>query len=979
MKYLYLFALPLFLLVNGQAKAVSWFATTARTSSQINNYLKSYSLVSVDLNQSRQFYHRNSNQIALQLPLPTGEVQLNFEGRSVHASDFKVLNGSGKDVTPTIQFPHHYKSTTSVKGKELGALTVFSDGHLVLIYSDGKSNYNLVRLPDSLRIGSENYILFRDSDLRIANPFHCGTEGITSGQLNENKGLPQVPVIQNDTSCRLAEIYWECDHDMFQKGGNSIQGALNTFEAMFNGTAILFENENINIGVKAVKVWDIGDPYSYQSSFTALDDFMAAGNAANWPGQLAHLLSTRPLNLGGVAYLNALCSNFRYGFSNIDFVFNPLPLYSWTLSTIAHELGHNFSSPHTHNCNWEFPGGEVHQIDSCWNAEGGCQPVIRGRVGTIMSYCHLTGSVNLGLGFGPLPGDRIRLGFANMSCVSGTIVIPPFSPTNSGPICDGNTLNLSAEDLPGYTYIWNGPNNFSANQREVSISNVSQSNAGFYSLALKKANCISRQKKTDVLFNCMQVGQIPATYCAGAKVTVPFTSTGSFLQGNKFTVQLSNSLGQFTNPLNLDTIESAVPQSVEVTLPFSLPLGNGYKFRLVSTNPAYIGLPPDRAMIISPVGPSPTPISASRCGPGVLNLTANGGSNLLWLPSQTSTLPLKIGRWFETPFLTQTTSYFIQSGSTSKSRIGLPVSVPQAFDSTMDGLIFDALAGFRLDSVSVQVRKNATGSTSGSFSIKLVKSGILFFDQSFAYSISQSESGVLKLPLYWRIDPGYDYELICDGGDYRLQVGSGVFPIKQMGVISLKSSKTQTTGNRYPYFYDWVIQRFSSCPSRKVEVVAKIMNGTTPPLPQIQLISADSLQCNVSTQFIQWLISDQIYSDLGSKVKGLNNLQYQVRYRLDSCWSDWSDPYHFTLTPKKENIAGFSEMTIFPNPVISNVIWSGPQENGELYLIDAAGREIWRRKVFGKENIDFSGVSPGIYAIRWISTTKTQVIKLVKE
>ncbi len=57
--------------------------------------------------------------------------------------------------------------------------------------------------------------------------------------------------------------------------------------------------------------------------------------------------------------------------------------------TVAHELGHVFGSPHTHNCSWPAgPGGTLAPIDQCATVEGDCDITeIIPQEGTIMSYC----------------------------------------------------------------------------------------------------------------------------------------------------------------------------------------------------------------------------------------------------------------------------------------------------------------------------------------------------------------------------------------------------------------------------------------------------------------------------------------------------------------------------------------------------------------------------------------------------------------
>ncbi len=69
------------------------------------------------------------------------------------------------------------------------------------------------------------------------------------------------------------------------------------------------------------------------------------------------------------------------------------------LKIMAHEIGHCFDSPHTHNCNW--PNGP---LDACSYTEGGClNKGIMSSIGSIMSYC--IGSI---LSFHPYCREIIR-------------------------------------------------------------------------------------------------------------------------------------------------------------------------------------------------------------------------------------------------------------------------------------------------------------------------------------------------------------------------------------------------------------------------------------------------------------------------------------------------------------------------------------------------------------------------------------------
>ncbi|MCC7012208.1 MAG: hypothetical protein IT454_06595 [Planctomycetes bacterium] len=125
------------------------------------------------------------------------------------------------------------------------------------------------------------------------------------------------------------------------------------------------------------------------TSSAMLTEFRNAwtGNVPNG-GRVGHFMSGAALG-GGVAWLDTLCANdYNFGVSgNINSlaVFPIVPASTnWDFMVCAHELGHNFSAPHTHDY--------CPPLDQCAPSGyfGSCQTQqVCTNQGTIMSYCHL--------------------------------------------------------------------------------------------------------------------------------------------------------------------------------------------------------------------------------------------------------------------------------------------------------------------------------------------------------------------------------------------------------------------------------------------------------------------------------------------------------------------------------------------------------------------------------------------------------------
>jgi hypothetical protein len=79
-------------------------------------------------------------------------------------------------------------------------------------------------------------------------------------------------------------------------------------------------------------------------------------------------------------------------------------------------------------------------------------------------------------------------------------------------------------------------------------------------------------------------------FCPGSVFNLNYTVTGGFNAGNTFTAQLSDATGDFTSAIDIGVATATASGSISCTMPASTPIGNGYRIRIVASNPAFTSM-----------------------------------------------------------------------------------------------------------------------------------------------------------------------------------------------------------------------------------------------------------------------------------------------------------------------------------------------------------------------------------------------------
>ncbi len=339
-------------------------------------------MLTLDPKALRDIAGQKSRQINFLLPTPDAKQSMvELSPYPLLTEEFVIKDATDKIVLRDPSFAKAYIDKSVNKHLSRTTMVIFDD-RVYLSYQINNERYSIE--PVTNLIKTNTYRLKKSIEQEI---IECHTREVP---LVESP----YPYIDTDKSVKtnnnIVTVYIECDHKMFQDNGSNINNTSQMAANLMANVAEIYANEvNVNLQISEIKVWTTPDPYDAANKTFSIDVLYAFNchlSETVYNGRLAHLFSTVSKGHGGIADIRQTCVNQApmYAYSNISN--NP----SASRILVAHEIGHNLSSPHTHACAWN---GNNTQLDDCGNPsfEGNSCYNSNNRIipqyGTMMSYC----------------------------------------------------------------------------------------------------------------------------------------------------------------------------------------------------------------------------------------------------------------------------------------------------------------------------------------------------------------------------------------------------------------------------------------------------------------------------------------------------------------------------------------------------------------------------------------------------------------
>ena len=366
-------------------------------------------------------------------PLPDGTtVQLTLREASPFAPGARFIRQSGKGtITPLIEAAavpdNGLILTGQVKGEDdsFAMLALSENGSLGMIQSH-RGNAVI----SSGKIGENLPPVIYDPEVALGGLFNmtdwvCQTEVPDVPHPGKDGAHPPTGGLAGAEECKVVTVAIEYDFEFWNNamGGSGWNTLFYTGALIASLDQMYSRDAGVSIQLSNIRVWeDEIDPWTKGNTSEQLSELRSwfVANGDDIERDVVILCSSRGLG-GGIAYVGGLCNGYGYSVcAGMNGSF-PYPLTetdpgNWDIVVVAHELGHNLGTTHTHNY--------CPPLDQC--APGGwagqCQDSQVCSQGTIMSYCHLCagGIGNIQLRFHPTVAQTISDYVGGSECIAGS-------------------------------------------------------------------------------------------------------------------------------------------------------------------------------------------------------------------------------------------------------------------------------------------------------------------------------------------------------------------------------------------------------------------------------------------------------------------------------------------------------------------------------------------------------------------------------
>ncbi len=503
--------------------------TQTAIDSDVNKVVDGATLATINLEKINDIVANQYQTIELRIPYQNQNINVLLYKVNPFAEGFHIDSNKKKNIS--YQKGVYYRGIVNGDTKSVSAFNFFNGEFNGIISSQGLGNLVIGKL-DKLN-NQRDYIVYSDAKMKVLNDFDCHVKDDGSSVGKTNNATRSV------LSDRCVSMYFEMDNNLFVANGNSVETTSNWMTSVFNNVQTLYAADTISVTLKSFYIWETPDPY--EGVGTSSGDYLNAfaENTPVFDGDVGQLIGIDPGGLGGVAVtINGLCSQFNYSYSDVNFTYNTVPTYSWTVQVITHEFGHLLGSRHTHACVWN---GNNTSIDGCGTqagySEGSCAvgPIPTVDKGTIMSYCHLISGVgiNLSNGFGPQPKTAILNAVNGSTCLSPDCssscpnTVTEITTTNVTP----NSVNISWTDIG------------SANSWQVAVTPFSSSNIVWNTATTNSYSVSGLNPNT---YYKIRVRPLCTGLEAADRQKVVITAANNFCTANTFT-DTGGTNGDYTN------------------------------------------------------------------------------------------------------------------------------------------------------------------------------------------------------------------------------------------------------------------------------------------------------------------------------------------------------------------------------------------------------------------------------------------------